>query len=69
MKTERFLLEHIREHGISEEVLEGELGFSLKQLVDAGEELPADRFLELCRYIGITPEQVIDRVFPGDNPV
>lgn len=69
MKTEKFLLEHIREHGISEEILERELGFSLEKLVDAKEELPADRFLELCRYLGITPEQVIDRVFPEENPV
>ncbi len=62
MKTERYLLKYIRERGISEEALKRELGIDLKQMADGGEDLPADKFLEICRYLDITPEQVIAHV-------
>lgn len=62
MKAERYLLEYIQEHAISAKRVEQDTGIDLQRMVEEGKELRADKFIELCLYLGITPDEVSDQV-------
>ncbi|MBR1864918.1 MAG: hypothetical protein IJ801_00255 [Lachnospiraceae bacterium] len=62
MKVERYLLEYIREHRISARRMEQDTGINLQHFVEEGKELRADEFIELCLYLGITPDEVSDQI-------
>lgn len=62
MKTEKYLLEHITSHHIPVEQVENDIGINIEQLVREERDLKADEFLTLCVYLGITPEEISDRI-------
>lgn len=62
MKTEKYLLEHILNNHISLEQIETDTGINIEQMVRKKKDLKAGEFLALCTYLGITPEEVSDRV-------
>ncbi len=62
MKAEKYLLEHISNHNISVEQIEKDTGINIENMVRQKKELSAGDFLELCLYLGITPEEVGDQI-------
>lgn len=62
MKTEKYLLEYTIRHHISLEQIENDTGINIEQRVREKQDLIAGEFLALCSYLGITPEEVSDRI-------
>lgn len=62
MKAEKYLLDYIVSHHISLEQVENDTGINIEQRVKEKQDLIAGEFLNLCTYLGITPEEVGYRI-------
>lgn len=63
MKAENYLLQYILDHNISLAKIEDDTGINLNGVVSKGKDLLADEFVILCVYLGISPDEVKNRVF------
>lgn len=62
MKAENYLLQHILDHNISLVKIEDDIGVNLNGVVSKGKELSADEFMTLCVYLGISADEVKNKV-------
>lgn len=62
MRVESYLWKYVRQNGIAADKVAMETGIDLEAMIGEGKELVTDEFLELCAYLGITPDEVSDQI-------
>ncbi len=63
MKAEKYLFEYMRQSNINLVDVQNDLGIDITKL-ERNEELLADEFVRLCVYFGISPDDVMNEMFP-----
>lgn len=62
MKAENYILQYILQHNISLVRIEDDTGINLNNVVCKGKDLLADEFITLCVYLGISPDDIRNKV-------
>lgn len=62
MYAEKYILRHIEECNISENKVKEDTGIDLERLREQEMELTAGEFFELCVYLDLSPDEVLDWV-------
>lgn len=62
MKTERYLLEYITSSNLSTEQVKSDTGIDIVDLVRNNGELMAEEFLQMCVYLEINPDDVMNEI-------
>lgn len=62
MRAEKYLMNYIEQSNISKGQVKADLGIDMDTLVNEHQELLADEFIQLCLYLGINPDEVMNAV-------
>ncbi|MDE6435728.1 MAG: hypothetical protein K2L07_16080 [Lachnospiraceae bacterium] len=62
MYTERYILRYIEERKVSMNKVKEDTGIDLERLKEKEMELTAGEFFELCVYLSLSPEDVLNWV-------
>ncbi len=62
MKAENYLLEYILKSDISTERIKSDIGIDIAERVHSNGELMADEFMQMCIYLGINPDDVMNEI-------
>lgn len=62
MYTERYILRYIEERKVSMDKVKEDTGIDLEKLKEKEMELTASEFFELCVYLSLSPEDVLNWV-------
>lgn len=62
MKAEKYLMNYIEQSNISTGQVKADLGIDMDMLMKQQQELLADEFIQLCLYLGVNPDEVMNAV-------
>lgn len=62
MKAEKYLLDYMIKTNIPMERVKKDVGIDVQALVNSKKELMADEFIQLCIYLGVNPDDMINEV-------
>lgn len=62
MKAEKYLLDYIIKSNIPMERVKNDVGIDVQALVSSKTELMADEFIQLCMYLGVNPDDMMNEV-------
>lgn len=62
MKAEKYLLDYIIKSNIPMERVKKDVGIDVQALVSSKTELMADEFIQLCIYLGVNPDDMMNEV-------
>ena len=62
MKAEKYLLDYMLQCNISQKQVETDKGFNIEKMIQNKQELKADEFIDLCAYLNVDPDDVMNAV-------
>lgn len=62
MKAERYLLEYMKNANVTTEEMKNSIGIDMQVFEDGKKELMADEFIEVCIYLGVSPDEVLNSI-------
>lgn len=62
MKAERYLLGYIMKSDIPVDRVKSDIGIDIAEVVRNNRELMADEFIQMCIYLGINPDDVMNEI-------